>query len=128
MLRSAAAIIKRREEPVPYKELLNYVYMDLLDRKVSFESVRQIENTLLKHAGEELAIIEEMDQTGYKTIRKWWLGEKTLEPEKARPLNFLRRITSMSRPKLPNVFHLLTKWQRQRKQSKYRPKKQTDED
>ncbi len=82
MLGSAVKVIERVGEPVSYRELINEVYMDLLDRKVSFESVNQIEVTLLQHAGKELAIIEELDETGASVVRSWWLGEAGMRTKK----------------------------------------------
>jgi len=117
ILKTSASIITRRKEPVPYRELLNDVYMELLDRKIEFESARQIENTLLKHAGRELAIIEELDEAGTRVARKWWLGDKGIEQDSGQ----------LRGRKLPSVLHFLKKWQR-RGRSKYKPKKQKDED
>ncbi len=82
MLSSAVKVIERMGEPVLYRELINEVYMDLLDREVSFESVNQIEVTLLQHAGKELAIIEQLDETGATVVRSWWFGEIGMRNEK----------------------------------------------
>lgn len=102
MLNAAVDIISRHQEPVPYRELLNQVYMDLVDRKIDFDSARQIETTLLEHNGREVLVIEEKDQANDRVIRKWWLGEKKLAPEKKRRMPNLGRIAS-NRPKLPSV-------------------------
>jgi hypothetical protein len=79
MLRSAVSILSKRREPMPYRELLNQVYMELVERKVQFDSARQIESTLLKHTGRELALTEESDQGG-KVVKRWSLGEEDLSP------------------------------------------------
>jgi len=102
MLNAAVNIISRHQEPVPYRELLNQVYMDLVDRKVDFDSARQIETTLLEHNGREVLLIEEIDEANDRVIRKWWLGEKKLAPEKKRRMRNIGRVTS-NRPKLPSV-------------------------
>src|SRR5207249_5455470 len=62
MLKAALSIISQRKEPVPYRELLNQVYMDLVEKKVEFDSAKQIETALLKHAGGELVLTEEQDE------------------------------------------------------------------
>jgi len=119
ILKTSASIITRHKEPVLYRQLLNDVYMELLDRKIEFESARQIENTLLKHAGRELVIIEELDETeaGTKVSRKWWLGDQRIEQDSGR----------LRGRKLPSVLQFLKKWQRPRP-SGYKPKKRKDED
>jgi len=102
MLNAAVDIISRHQEPVPYRELLNQVYMDLVDRKVDFESARQIETTLLEHNGREVLLIEETDEAKDRVVRKWWLGEKKLAPERKRRMPNIGRIAS-ARPKLPSM-------------------------
>jgi hypothetical protein len=102
MLNSAVDIISRHREPVPYRELLNQVYMDLVDRKVDFDSARQIETTLLDHNGREVLLIEETDQANDRVIRKWWLGEQKLAPEKKGRTQIIGRIAS-AKPKFPSV-------------------------
>ncbi len=121
MLTSAVAVVTMHKEPVPYRELLNEVYMDLLDRKIDFQSVRQIENTLLNHAGKELVIMEVADETGNSIVRKWWLGDIAIEKDQGEPS---RQRTLI--PKIPGLFRLL-KIPRRAKQSGYRQKRQTDE-
>src|SRR5438445_11863591 len=76
MLKSAVAIIAARGEPVPYRELLNQVYMELVEEKVDFESAREIETSLLKHNGREVVLVQEADETGTRTIQKWWLRDQ----------------------------------------------------
>ncbi len=102
MLNAAVDIISRHQEPVPYRELLNQVYMDLVDRKVDFDSARQIETTLLEHNGREVLLIEETDQANDRVVRKWWLGEKKLAPERKRRTPIIGKIAS-AKPKLPSI-------------------------
>ena len=102
MLNAAVDIISRHQEPVPYRELLNQVYMDLVDRKVDFESARQIETTLLEHNGREVLLIEETDEANNRVVRKWWLGEKKLAPDRRRRMPIMGKIAS-ARPKLPSI-------------------------
>src|SRR2546425_12638822 len=113
ILKSAVTTITTRHEPVPYRELLNQVYMELVDKKIDFDSARQIETTLLNHNGREILLIEEADETGTRVLQKWWLGEQELAPEKARRIPFLGKITR-SRPKLPRPQGLLTRFQKPR--------------
>src|SRR5205807_8269618 len=61
ILKSAVTTITTRQAPVPYRELLNQVYMELADKKVDFDSARQIETTLLNHNGREILLIDEAD-------------------------------------------------------------------
>src|SRR6266566_2749299 len=113
ILKSAVTTITARQEAVPYRELLNQVYMELVDKKVDFDSARQIETTLLNHNGREILLIEEADETGTRVLQKWWLGEQQVAPEKARRLPFLGKI-ARSRPKLPRPQGLLTRFQKPR--------------
>ena len=113
ILKSAVTTITTRHEPVPYRELLNQVYMELVDKKVDFDSARQIETTLLNHNGREILLIEEADETGSRVLQKWWLGQQQVAPEKARRIPFLGKITR-ARPKLPRPRALLTRFQKPR--------------
>ena len=101
IVKAALEVISQHQQPVPYRELLNQVYMDLVDRKVDFDSARQVEATLLDHNGKEVVLIEEADEASARVIRKWWLGEQKLAPEKKARLSLLRRISI--KPKLPSV-------------------------
>jgi hypothetical protein len=114
MLRSAISILSKRAEPVPYRELLNQVYMELVEKKVQFDSARQIESTLLKHTGRELALTEESDQQDFKAVKKWRLGEEDLPPDHDESSSILRRLSS-HRPRVSPVKRLLKKWQRKPK-------------
>ncbi len=75
IIRFAVKILADRQTPVGYRELVNEAYMDLVDKKVDFDSARQIENTLLSRVGKELEIIEEPDETGARPVRKWSLND-----------------------------------------------------
>src|SRR6266568_913450 len=113
ILKSAVTTITARQEAVPYRELLNQVYMELVDKKVDFDSARQIETTPLNNNGREILLIEEADETGTRVLQKWWLGEQQVAPEKPRRLPFLGKI-ARARPKLPRPQGLLTRFQKPR--------------
>jgi len=115
MLRSAVSILSKHREPVPYRELLNQVYMELVERKVEFDSARQIESTLLKRTGRELALTEESDEQGLKAVKSWSLGEEDLSPDPDGSSSIFKRLSS-HRPGVPPVMRLLKKWQRKPKQ------------
>jgi hypothetical protein len=125
MLRSAVSILSKRREPMPYRELLNQVYMELVERKVQFDSARQIESTLLKHTGRELALTEESDQGG-KVVKRWSLGEEDLSPDRDGSPSIFKRLSN-HRPRVSPVMRLLKKWQRKPKQ-KYKPRAQREEE
>jgi hypothetical protein len=113
MIKAAVEVISQNQHPVPYRDLLNQVYMDLVDRKVDFDSARQIETTLLNHNGKEILLLEEADQANAKIIRSWWLGEQKLAPEKKSRVSLLRRI-STSKAKFSSVRFLRRKSQKSR--------------
>lgn len=125
MVRSAIRIITAAEAPVPYRELLNRVYMDLVDKKIDFESSREIEKTLLTHTSKELELVDETDSTGVRWIRKWWLNEKRVILEKESDHNWLARITKQLRQTVPTLrSNKIQKYRR----GKYRPKKRKEDD
>jgi hypothetical protein len=126
MLRSAVSILSKRREPVPYRELLNQVYMEMVERKVQFDSARQIESTLLKHTGLELALLEESDERGVKAIKRWSLGEEDLSLDQHGSSSIFKRLSS-HRPRVSPVMRLLKKWQRKPKQ-RYKPRAQREEE
>jgi hypothetical protein len=126
MLRSALAILSKNREPMPYHELLNQVYMELVERKVQFDSARQIESTLLKHSGQELALTEETDEQGLKSVKRWSLGTEDLSPDHDGKVSIFRKMSG-HRPRVPPVMRLLRKWQRKPKAS-YRPKARKEEE
>ena len=124
MLRSALSILSKQREPMPYHELLNQVYMGLVERKVQFDSARQIESTLLKHAGQELALIEETDEQGLKSVKRWSLGTEDLSPDHEGKVSIFRKLSS-HHPRVPPVMRLLRKWQRK---PKYRHRAKREEE
>jgi hypothetical protein len=126
MLRSAVSILSKRREPVPYRELLNQVYMELVEKRAQFDSARQIESILLKHTGQELALTEDLDEQGLSTIKRWSLGEEGLSPEREGGSSIFTRLSS-HRPRVPPVMRLLKKWQRKPKQ-RYKPRSQQEEE
>jgi hypothetical protein len=126
MLKTAVSILSQRKEPVPYRELLNQVYMELVEKKVEFDSARQIETALLKHAGGELVLTEEQDPQGQVTSRKWGLGGEDLSPEPHGRLSILNKLSG-HRTGTPTVVHFLRKWNRKPRQ-KYKPRKPREDE
>jgi hypothetical protein len=102
MLKAAIRNITERRQPVPYRELLNQVYMELVDHKVEFDSARQIETTLLDHNGRELLVLEETDDAGSYKIKKWWLGDQKMGPDKSHGIRGLTWMNGV-KPKLPRL-------------------------
>lgn len=102
IVRTAIEVISQHQQPVPYRQLLNQVYMDLVDRKVDFDSARQIEAILLDHNSKEIVLLEDVDQANDRVTRTWWLGEQKLAPEKKPRTSILHRI-STSKPRLSSV-------------------------
>ncbi|MBO0888666.1 hypothetical protein J2P12_06160 [Candidatus Bathyarchaeota archaeon] len=102
MLKVAIQIISERRQPVPYRELLNQVYMDLVDHKIEFDSARQIETTLLQHNGKELSLLEEGDNNGIRPIKKWWLGDQKMSSDNSHGLPGVARIREVG-PKLQRI-------------------------
>lgn len=123
MLKSAISILSRSKKPMPYHELLNEVYLDMVEKRVEFDSARQIETTLLKHTGRELVLAEEPDEQGLKKAKKWALGVEDRADNHDRGETAVRRIAK-HRPRVPSVAALLRKW---RRKPRYRPKPETDE-
>jgi hypothetical protein len=126
MLRSALSILSKRREPMLYHELLNQVYMELVERKVEFESARQIESTLLRHSGRELALNEESDEQGSTVVKRWSLGEEDPGPGQEGKSSIFKMVSG-HRPRVPSVMRLLKKWQRDPK-PKYRPRTRREEE
>ncbi|HEV2118648.1 MAG TPA: hypothetical protein VGS11_00860 [Candidatus Bathyarchaeia archaeon] len=114
MLRSAVSILTKRREPVSYRELLNQVYMEMVEKKVQFDSAKQIESTLLQHAGRELVLAEESDEEGSRAVKKWSLGEEDASEEHVRRSSVFGRLSG-HRPRAPPVMRLLRKWQKKPK-------------
>ena len=124
MLRSALSILSKQREPMPYHELLNQVYMELVERKVQFDSARQIESTLLKHSGQELALTEETDEQSLKSVKRWSLGTEDLSPDHDGKVSIFSKLSG-HHPRVPPVMRLLRKWQRK---PKYRPRAKREEE
>ena len=96
--------------------------MELVEKKVRFDSAREIETALLKHAGRELELIEESDVRGFKTSKKWAIGgHASLGPEKSPSV--LTRLRS-HRTRVSPVGRVLKKWQRK---PKYKSKPKEEE-
>ena len=124
MLRSALSILSKQREPIAYHELLNQVYLELVERKIEFDSARQIESTLLKHAGQELALTEETDEQGLKSVKRWSLGTEDLSPDNEGKVSIFRKLSN-HHPRVPPVMRILKKWQRK---PKYRPRKKREDE
>lgn len=118
MIKAAVRLITERQNPVPYRELLNQVYMELVDKKIDFDSSRQIENTLLGHVGKELELVEETDATGTRWVRKWWLGEREVPTGDESP-SWLTRMIKIVKENMPKSH---PKKKRSRRRGKYRPR------
>jgi hypothetical protein len=125
MVKSATRLLERHREPVPYRELLNEVYMDLLDKKINFDSSKEIEATLLAHIGQELTIIEKSRENDQKHTRQWWLGETRPIEAQEMKTSLLGRLASV-RKKIPRVTGFL-KIPRKKRETGYKPRKETDE-
>jgi len=123
MLKTAVAIIIARGEPVPYRELLNQVYMELVEKKIDFDSARQIETSLRKHNGREILLLEETDEAGARVSQKWWVGDQKLPLDREHKIPIVGKITE-HRPRLPKPRGLLTRFQRRR----YRPQSSGDDE
>src|SRR2546425_7046576 len=126
MLRSAVSIISKRREPAPYRELLNQVYMEMVERKIEFDSAKQIESILLKHVGLELSLTEELNEQGLKGVKRWSLGEEDLSPGQDGNLSIFKRVSG-HHPRVPPVMRLLKKWQRKPK-PRYRSRASKEEE
>jgi hypothetical protein len=127
MLKTAIELIVDRQSPIPYRELINHVYMELINKKTDFDSARQIENVLLDHTGRELFLIEEPDLKTGSIDRKWWLGEQKM-PEEHRSLPTLKILPTnklkLPRPKLPRPGSIMKTVRKPR----YKKRKMDDED
>lgn len=126
MLRSAVSIISKQKEPLAYHELLNQVYMELIERRVEFDSAREIESALLKHVGRELALVEETEKQGAQPVKRWSLGEEDLTPDHDRSSSVFRMFSG-HHPRVPPVMRLLRKWQGKPKAG-YSPRPARDEE
>ena len=127
MLKAAIEVITDRQSPIPYRELINHVYMELINKKIDFDSARNIENVLLDHTGRELILIEEPDLKTGNIDRKWWLGEQKL-PEEHKGLPTLKILPTkklkLTRPRLPRPGSIMKRVRKPR----YKKRKTKDED
>lgn len=123
ILKAAVKILGERQQPVPYRELLNQVYMELVDHKVEFDSARQIEATLLSHNGGELRLIEEEDDAGLPIVKKWAMGNQKMKPDSRIGMPTLETVKDAG-TKLPH----LGKFFKRRKQSRYKSKSSGEDD
>jgi hypothetical protein len=123
MLKSAIRAINERRQPVAYRELLNEVYMDLVDQKVEFDSARQIETTLLNHNGQEVVLLDESDFLEGRAVKKWGLGPKKLRSNKSRAIPVLKRVKAVT-PKISSIRKIIARPRRSRYVS--RPENEDD--
>jgi hypothetical protein len=108
MLKSATRIINEHHQTVPYRELLNEVYMDLVDQRVEFDSARQIETTLQSHNGQEIVLVEESDGPGGRIVKKWGLGKQKLRSERSHRIPVLNRVRAVT-PKITSIRKIIRK-------------------
>jgi hypothetical protein len=125
MVESALMVMERTGDPVGYMDLINQVYMDLIDKRVSFESAYQIEATLLNHLENELAIVDEPDESGNRVVRKWWFARGAM-PAQVRAGRRLHARLADIKKRVPSVKGILEKHVPHHARS--RPKGRVDED
>jgi hypothetical protein len=123
MLKSAIRVINEHHQTVSYRELLNEVYMDLVDQRVEFDSARQIETTLLGHNGQEIVLVEESDGPGRRVVKKWGLGKQKLKSERGRKIPGLNRVRAVT-PKITSIRKII----RRPRKSRYVRAKKTEDD
>ncbi len=123
VLRSAVRAITERHQPVPYRELLNEVYMDLVDRNVEFDSARQIETTLLDHNGREVVLLDESDGPKGRAVKKWGLGKQRLRSERSVRIPGLNRVKAVG-PRITGIRKII----RRPRESNYRMKLRDQDD
>src|SRR5467141_4959331 len=96
MVRSAAIVIVNHGSPVEYRELLSQVYRDLLEHSSGdFGWIREIEGALLRHAGQELLLIEEESQD--RVLRNWSIGEEPVADSPAPQWEKLERMKTIAK-------------------------------
>ena len=108
MLKSAIRAINEHRQPFAYRELLNEVYMDLVDHKVEFDSARQIETTLLNHNGQEVVLLGESDFLEGRAVKKWGLGPQKLRSERSRSIPGLKRVKAVT-PKIASIRKIIAR-------------------
>jgi hypothetical protein len=123
MLKSAIRAINEHHQTVPYRELLNEVYMDLVEQRVEFDSARQIETTLLSHNGQEIVLVEECDGPGGRIVRKWGLGKQKLRSKRGRGIPVLKRVRALT-PRIASIRKVL----RRPRKSRYVRAEETEDD
>jgi hypothetical protein len=123
MLKSAIRVINEHHQTVSYRELLNEVYMDLVDQRVEFDSARQIETTLLSHNGQEIVLVEESDGPGRRIVKKWGLGKQKLRSERSHKIPVLNRVRAVT-PKITSIRKII---RRPRKSRYVRVRKAEDD-
>jgi len=75
IVRAALSVIKRHGGAVLEEEMLRETYMELLQRKTEFESMREIEQTLLQHTNQELQVTNQEGDSIFNS-QKWWSATK----------------------------------------------------
>jgi len=75
IIKAALSVIKRHGGAIPEEEMLRETYMELLQRKIEFESMKEIEQTLLQHTNQELQATNQDDDKIFDS-RKWWSATK----------------------------------------------------
>jgi hypothetical protein len=123
MLKSAIRAIKEHRPPVAYRELLNEVYMDLVDHKVEFDSARQIETTLLNHNGQEVVLLDESDFLQGRAVKKWGLGPQKLRSDRSRAIPMLKRVKAVT-PKISSIRKIIARPRKPR----YVPRPENEDD
>ena len=123
MLRSAIRAITEHHQPVLYRELLNEVYMDLVDQEVEFDSARQIETTLLDHNGQEVLLLEENDESVGHAVKKWGLGTQKMKPGRGTRLPSLNRVKAIA-PKITSIRKII----RRPRKPRYNQTRESEDD
>jgi hypothetical protein len=123
MLKSAIRAINEHHQTVSYRELLNEVYMDLVDQRVEFDSARQIETTLLSHNGQEIVLVEASDGPGRRVVKTWGLGKQKLRSERSRRIPVLNRVRAVT-PKITGIRKII----RRSRKSRYVRVRETEDD
>jgi hypothetical protein len=108
ILKAAIEILSNHKEPMPYRELLNQVYMELVNSKTDFDSAKQIEAILLDHNGLEVQVIEETNNAEARIIKMWRLGPEKLAKEGGHRLPALK-IAKLKIPRVSSPFRKSSK-------------------
>jgi hypothetical protein len=116
ILRAAIEILANHKEPMPYRELLNQVYLELVNSKTDFDSAKQIEAILLDHNGREVQVIEETDNEEARIVKMWGLGSEKLAKEGGHRLASLKT-AKLKIPRVSSPFRKASEHYRSRKDS-----------